>query len=56
MTNFLNLKLVIIQEYQNIKTFSQISQEGFVIKKVKNAILWTYPIEDLSAEEIVSTF
>ena len=31
-------------------------QEIFVIKKVKNAVLWTYNISDLNYEEIVGTF
>ena len=44
----LNLKLVILLEYQNIKTLFTIgctpnwSQEVFVIKKVKNTVPWTY--------------
>ena len=32
------------------------SEENFVIKKVKNTVLWTYVINDLNAEEIVGTF
>ena len=32
------------------------SGEGFVIKKVKNAVSWTYVINDLNGEEIVETF
>ena len=31
-------------------------EEGFVIKKVKNTVLWTYAIDDLNGEEIVGTF
>ena len=30
--------------------------EVFVIKKVKNTVLWTYVINDLNREEIVGTF
>ena len=32
------------------------SGEAFVIKKVKNTVLWTYLISDLKGEEIVGTF
>ena len=32
------------------------SEEVFVIKKVKNTVLWTYVINDLNGEEIVETF
>ena len=31
-------------------------EEGFVIKKVKNTIPWTYIIGDLNGEKIVGTF
>ena len=49
-------------EYQSIKMFLQEgyvpnwSEEVFVIKKVKNTVLWTYLINDLNGEEIVGTF
>ena len=49
-------------EYQNIKIFVQktlvpnCSEEGFVIKKVKNTVPWTYVISDNNGEEIVGTF
>ena len=49
-------------EYQSIKVFLQEghvpnwSEEVFVIKKVKNTVLWTYLINDLNGEEIVGTF
>ena len=58
----LNLKLVIMREYQNIKAFLlknvlQIwSEEVFVIEKVKNAVTWTYFINDLNREEIIGIF
>ena len=58
----LNLKLVILLEYQNVKTFFQKdyvlnqSEEVFVINKVKNAVAWTYVIIDLKGEQIVGTF
>ena len=32
------------------------SEEVFVIKKVKNAVLWTYAISDLNGEKILGTF
>ena len=32
------------------------SEESFVIKKVKNTVLWTYVINDLNGEEIIGTF
>ena len=32
------------------------SEEVFVIKKVKNAVPWTYVINDLNSEKITGTF
>ena len=32
------------------------SEEDFVIKKVKNTVLWTYIVNGLNGEEIVETF
>ena len=32
------------------------SEEVFVIKKVKNTVLWTYVINDFNGEEIIGTF
>ena len=32
------------------------SEEILVIKKVKNTVPWTYAINDLNGEEIISTF
>ena len=32
------------------------SEKGFMIKKVKNNVLWTYVINDITREEIVVTF
>ena len=58
----LNLKLVIMLEYENIKTFLQKAmlenslKKFFVIKKVKNIVPWAYIISDLNGEEIVGTF
>ena len=53
-----NLKLVLLLEYQNIKNIfakgyvPNWSEEVFLIKKVKNAVPWTYVITDLNGEEI----
>ena len=48
-----------ISKYKNI--FAQgytpnWSEEGFVIKKVKNTVPWTYGINDLNGEKIIGTF
>ena len=32
------------------------SEEVFVIKKVKNTVPWTYVINDLNGEEVIETF
>ena len=32
------------------------SEEVFVIKKVKNTVLWVYVISDLEGKKIVGTF
>ena len=32
------------------------SEEVFVIKKIKNTVLWTYVVNDLNGEEINGTF
>ena len=62
MTNILNLKLVILLEYQNIKIFLQkvyipdCSEEVFVIKRIQKIVPWTYVISDLKGEVIVGTF
>ena len=48
-----------ISKYKNIfaKGYTpNWSEEVFVIKKVKNAVPWTYVINDLSGEEIIETF
>ena len=58
----LNLKLVILLEYQNIKIFSQKGmfqigfEKVFVITKVKNTVPWTYVFSDLKDEEFVGVF
>ena len=61
MMKILNLKLVTLQEYQNIKTFLQkavpnCSEEFFLIKKVRNTEPWTYVISDLKAKEFLEDF
>ena len=59
MIKIINLKLGMMQEYKNIKTFlqevtHQISQKKFLLlKKIK--ITWAYAIEDINDEEIVGT-
>ena len=48
-----------ISKYKNIfaKCYTRNwSEEVFVIKKVKNPVPWTYVINDLNCEEIMSTF
>ena len=58
----LNLMLVKMLEYQNIKIFLKKghipnwSGEIVVIKKVKNTVPWTYVISDVNGEEIAWTF
>ena len=51
--------IVRISKYKNILAKCYVpdwSEEVFVIKKVKNTVLWTYVISDLNGEEIVGTF
>ena len=61
MINILNLKLMILLEYQNIKPFfakgyvPNWSEEVFVITKVQNTFPGTYVISDLKDKEIVGT-
>ena len=58
----LNLKSVIMSEYQNTKKFllketSKIGQKKvFVVSKIKNTVPWTYVISDLNAEPTTGTF
>ena len=54
MIKILNLKLMILLEYQNIKknvlanrNFPNRSEECFVIKEIKNTVPWTYVSNDL---------
>ena len=47
-----------ISKYENIfaKGYTpNWSKEVFVIKKVKNTVLWTYVISDINGEEIIKT-
>ena len=48
-----------ISKYKNIfaKGYRpNLSEEVFVIKKVNNTVPWTFVINDLNGEEIISTF
>ena len=48
-----------ISKYKNIfaKGYTpNWSEEVFVIKNVNNTVLWTFVINDLNGEEIISTF
>ena len=53
---------MILLEYQNAKNFfakgctPNWSEEVFMIKKVKNTVLWAYVISDLNGEKFVGTF
>ena len=51
--------IVRISKYKNIFATGYLpnwSEKIFVIKKVKNTVLWTYVMSDLNREEIVGTF
>ena len=48
-----------MSKYKNVFAKDYIpnwSKEDFMIKKVKNIVLWTYVITDLSGKEIVEAF
>ena len=48
-----------ISKYKNIFVKGYMpnwSEEVFIIKKVKNIVLWTYVINDVNSEEIIGTF
>ena len=57
MIKILNLKLVILLEYQNIKRFflqgyvPSSSEEGSVIRKVKSTVPWAYVISDVTPKK-----
>ena len=59
MIKILNLKLVILLEYQNIKSFfakiyiPNWSEKVYVIKKFKNTVQSTYAISDFKGKKIV---
>ena len=51
--------LIRISKYENIFAEGHIpnwSEEVFIIKEIKNAVFWTYVINDLYGEEITGTF
>ena len=56
------MKLVILLEYQNIKTFLQKAliriglKKFFLIKNVKNTVLQTHVISDLKDKKVVEIF
>ena len=62
MIEILNLKLVILLGYQNIKNifakgyFPNWSEEVLVIKRIKNNVLCTYVISDFKGNEIAGKF
>ena len=35
---------------------SDLSEEVFIVSKIKNTVPWTYVINDLNGEEIIGTF
>ena len=48
-----------ISKYKNIFAKGYMpnwSEEIFIIKKIKNTVLWTYVVNDLNGEEIIVTF
>ena len=49
-----NLKLVILLEYQNIKTLKL--SKFLWLRKIKNTVTWTYGNGDVKWEEIVEKF
>ena len=58
----LNLKLNILLEYENYKSIfakgytSNWSEEVFVIRKVKNTVVWIYVTSDLNGEKLLECF
>ena len=48
-----------IQKYKNIFTKAYVpygSKEVFMVKKIKNTVLWNYVISDLKGEKTVGSF
>ena len=61
LMKILNLKLVILLEYHNFRTFrkilcSKLVKKVFVITKVKNTVPWRYVIIDLKDRKIFEMF
>ena len=57
MIKMLNLKLVILLKYQDIKAYvPNWSEEVLVIKKVINTVPWTYAISDVTGQKFVGRF
>ena len=62
MIKILNVRIgdhVRISKYKNIFTKGytpNLSEEIFVIKRIKNTVPWTYVINGLNGEEIIGTF
>ena len=56
MKKILNVNYMILWKFLNIKNFLLKIFKVFVIGKIKNAVPWTYVINDLNGEEIVGTF
>ena len=58
----LNIKLVVMLEYQNIKIFLQKAmfqiglKKCLLLQKLKKTVLWAYVISGLNGEEISGTF
>ena len=51
--------IVRVSKYKNIFAKGYVpnwSEKGFVIKKVKNTVFWTYVVSDLKDEEIIGKF
>ena len=52
-----------ISKYKNIFAkwctpyfYSKFIERGFLLKKARNSVLWTYVVNDLNGEEIVGPF
>ena len=53
------LDYVKIPKYKNIFAINYVAnwpEEFFMIKKVKNTVMWAYVISDLNGEEIVGSY
>ena len=58
MAKILTLRLVTMQEYQNIFQIPNWYEKVFMIKNLNilYTVPWTYAVGDLNGEEIVGTF